>query len=155
MITGIFESILQELGELIKIKDLKPDSNNSCVIKFKNGLEIQIEPDAKGEFLIIGSVLGTVHAGRFRESIFKEALRANGMPYPVYGFFSYSTKTNNLLLSDKIHFKDLNGTKVYEFIQPFSEKAFNWKESINRGEIPSLVTSYSGNTTHAGMFGMK
>lgn len=154
MMTDVFSTLLQELGELIKINDLHPDSNNSCLIKLPNGLEIQLEPDSRSEFLIIGTTIGSVPQGRYRESIFREALKANGMPLPRYGIFSFSKKSDKLVLFDRLHLKDLSGLKIFDFIKPFAEKAFSWKGSIAQGEIPSIIGTYSS-TSHAGMFGMK
>ena len=155
MMTDVFSTLLQELGELIKINDLHPDSNNSCLIKLPNGLEIQLEPDARAEFLIIGTTIGTAPPGRYRESIFREALKANGMPLPRYGIFSFSKKSDKLILFDTLHLKDLSGLKIFDFLKPFAEKAHSWKSSIAVGEIPSIIGTYANTTSHAGMFGMK
>lgn len=155
MISDLFSSLLQELSEPLKIKDLKPDSNNSCLIKFQTGLEIQLELDSSGEFFLIGTTFGPLRPGRYRENIFREALKANGMPYPRYGTFAYSKKTDNLILFDKLHVKDLTGVKIFDHIRPFTEKALLWKEALARGDIPSILSgSYSG-TPAGGIFGIR
>jgi hypothetical protein len=153
MVSDFFGTLLQELGESLKIKDLHLDEHNSCLIKFPSGLEIQVEPDSREEFLVIGTTIGVVPAGRYRETIFREALKANSMPLPRYGVFAFSTKTENLILFDTLHMKDLTGTKVFDHLSAFAEKALTWKEALSHGDVPSIHGSYSG--THTGMFGMK
>lgn len=155
MVANLFESILQELGktEVIPIKDLHPDSNNSCLIRLKGGLEIQIELDKKQENLIIGSDIGTVSPGRYREDVFREALKANGLPYPRWGDFAYSQKSDHLVLFHTLHTKDLTGEKVADFLVHFLEKAFQWRDSIQRGDVPVVSGIYTSRPT--GMFGLR
>ena len=144
----LYSYLLKELGEHLKIEDLHPDSNNSCLIKFANGLSIQMEPDAHEEFLLVATKFEPIHASRYRDNVFHEALKANGMPLPRFGIFAYSKKSDCLMLFDRLHMDDLSGTKIFEHLQPFMEKANVWREAISRGEIPS-----SG-AAHTGVFGM-
>lgn len=92
MVTDFFGSLLQELGKVLEIPDLHPDRNNSCQIVLKNGLNLQIELDRSGQFLIFGADLGVVPPGRYRENLFREALKANDMPHPIHGILAYSKK---------------------------------------------------------------
>lgn len=149
MITDLFSTLLEELGSQLKIKDLKPDDNHSCLIKFPTGLEIQLEPDVSEQFLVVGTKLGAIPQGRYRDNVFKEALKANGMEYPRYGNFAFSKKSEQLIMFQNLPFKELNGVKLFDFLKPFTEKAFHWKESIARGEVPAHLAIYS---TTAGMF---
>lgn len=155
MITDTFGALLQELGKMLKIPHLQPDQNNSCLIKFNNGLSIQLELDKGGYFLLIGCDLGPVPPGRYRENVFREALMANGMPYPRYGDFSYSRKSDHLLLTSRLPIKDLNGEKIALELTPFIEKANNWQNSLSRGEIPSHIPSTLSSKGGSGMFGLK
>ncbi len=149
MITDLFSTLLEELGTHLKIKDLHPDDNHSCLIKFPTGLEIQLEPDHSEQFLVVGVKLGSIPQGRYRENLFREALRANGMEYPRYGNFAFSKKSEQLIMFENVPLKELNGVKLFEYLKPFTEKAFHWMESISRGEIPAHIAIYS---TTVGMF---
>lgn len=155
MISDLFTSLLDELSIPMKIKDLKPDSNNSCLIKFKTGVEIQLELDTSEEFLLIGTSFGPLRPGRYRENIFREALKANGMPAPRYGIFAYSKKADNLIMFDKLHLKDLTGMKIFDHIKPFTEKALVWKEALARGDIPSILSSSYASSSSGGIFGIR
>ena len=95
MITDKFDNLIQELGTVLKIK-LKPDKNNACLLRFKNGMQIQLEADSRSEKLILASDLGQIPQGRFRENIFREALKANGLPPPRNGIFAYGKKNFNI-----------------------------------------------------------
>lgn len=152
MVTDHFGALLQELAQALNISKLQADANNSCLIKFKGGIRIQIEPDREEKFLIIGADLGEIPTGRYRENLFTEALKANGLPRPRYGFFAYSKPKDHLVLTEFLPMQDLRGDKIADFLPLFIEKVKLWKESIYRGEIPpsAVVTSRP-----MGMFGMR
>jgi hypothetical protein len=153
MVTDMFGAILQELGHSLEISGLHPDQNHSCLIHFKNGLEIQLEIDRSGQFMVLGADLGAIPPGKYRENLFREALKANDMPHPTHGTLAYSKKSDHLILFERINVHELNGEKVAAEITPFSEKATLWSEALKNGEVPSvnqLTTSRS-----AGMFGLR
>lgn len=152
MVSDVLGTLLQELGQALQMNNLQPDSNNTCLIKFKGGIFVQIELDPTGQFMIIGSDLDVVPAGRYRENLFGEALKANGLPHPQYGIFSFSRQTNHLVLFEMLSLNELTGQKVADFLKPFLEKVRIWKEAISKGEIPVVV---SARTSKAGMFGIR
>lgn len=155
MVMDIFDSLLTELSKELDIPDLKPDSNSSCLIVLPNdGPEVQLEIDPTGNYLVMGSLVGFVPIGRYRESVFKEALRANGLPGKINGSFAYSKQKDQLLMFDKLPVKDLTGAKIAAAFEPFVEKAQHWKESIAKGEIPSILGSFSTRKAGGGMFGL-
>ena len=154
MVTDLFGALLSELGKVLKIANLHPDRNNSCLVQMVNGQQFQLELDRTSEFVIVGTQLGAVTPGKYRESLFKEALKANDQPYPLHGILAYSTKTENLFLFMKIHVKDLTGDKIAEEITPFLEKASVWSDAITRSDIPAVGSSQTSKGP-AGMFGLR
>lgn len=154
MVMDLFESLLQEFSKAVDIPNLKPDSNNSCLIALPKGPKIQLDIDPTNEFLLIGSELGFIPAGRYRENIFKEALRANSLPQPRYGDFAFSQKKETLLLTAKLHLRDLTGDKIASTYLPFAEKAQHWFDALQKGETPSLTGAFSTRKGGAGMFGL-
>lgn len=153
METNFYHSLLQELGQVLQLPNLQADSNNTCMIKFKGDIKVQLELDRSDQFLIIGMDLDSVPIGRYRETLFTEALKANGMAYPRYGTFAFSKQADHLVLFEMLSLRDLNGQKIAEFLTPFLEKARLWKEAIAKGEIPLIPTA-----THApptGVFGLR
>ena len=155
MVTSALGVILQELGRssVIPISDLHPDSNNSCLIRLKGGVEVQIEQDKSGQNLVIGCDLGDLPPGRYREDLFYEALKSNGMPHPRFGTFAYSKRTDHLILYETMSMQDLTGDKVADFLVKFVEKAFTWKTAIKSNEIPTL--SNVRTSKFGGIFGLK
>ena len=153
MVADAFGTLLQELGKIIKIPTLEPDPNNSCLIKFPNAPTTQFELDRSGFFLVMGCDLGDMPVGRYRENLFREALIANGLPYPRYGDFSYSKQTDHLILTMILPLKDLTGDKVAMALLPFLEKAKIWQEAISKGDIPSRTGTLA--SRGSGMFGLK
>jgi Tir chaperone protein (CesT) family len=153
MVTDLFGSLLQELSRTLGVSKLEPDSNNSCLLKLKSGLVIQIELDKSGQALIIGADLGPVPPGKYRENLFREALKANDQPHPLHGILCYSKKSDHLVLYQKINIKDLTGEKIAAEITPFAEKGFMWSEALLRNDIPSVNQPYSGQKP-GGVFGL-
>lgn len=154
MVQNAFESLLSELARSLDIKELRPDSNNSCLIHFQNGTEVQIEPFARGEDLLLVIDLGVVAKGRYREEVFREALKANGLPWPRHGVFCHSDQSDHLLLYKLMPLKDLNGERIASFMGPFLEKGTKWKEHLERGEVP-VVDAPGVASGGRGVFGLK
>jgi hypothetical protein len=154
MVTDLFGSLLQELSASLDIPALHPDSNNSCLIKFKSGVAIQIEVDRSGHHLVIGSDLGSVPIGKYRENLFREALKCNELPPPLHGILSYSEKTDHLVIYEKLPLQDLNGEKIAAAITPFTEKALIWAEALKHNDIPA-INQMSTSQGAGGMFGMR
>jgi hypothetical protein len=154
MVIDLLGSLLQELGQLIGVPNLQPDANNVCLIKFKGNVYIQLELDRSSQFLIMTSDLGSIPIGRYRETIFFEALKANGLPPPHNGIFGYSKQADRLILFQMLSIKDLTGNKISDALAPFLEKAKIWKSSIEKGEIPPVVLP-GGATAPKGIFGLR
>lgn len=156
MITDRFGSLMEELGKLMKTK-LVPDKNNACLMMFKSGLKLQIELDASSERVMLASELGELPSGRYRENIFREALKANGLPPPHVGLFAFSKKKENLVIFDMLDLRDLTAGALFDFIVPFMQKAELWRSTISRGEVPSFMGNELsfGQKSSSGMFGLK
>lgn len=154
METNIYSSLLQELGQVLQLPNLQPDSNNTCLIKFKGDIKVQIELDRSSQFLIIGTDLDAIPAGRYRETLFTEALKANGMASPRYGNFAYSKQADHLVLFEMLPLNGLTGQKVADFLSHFLEKARLWKEAIGKGDVPES-TPHSRMTPSSGIFGLR
>lgn len=149
----LFESLLNEFGKVVNM-ELHTDANNACLIKLPNdGPGIQLELDKTGNFLVMVSNIGFIPPGRYRETLFKEALRLNNQPHPRNGTFAYSKKADQLVLMEQIPIKDINGEKIASVYTPFSEKAALWKEAITHGEVPSTASG-SYRKAGTGMFGL-
>jgi len=153
MVSDLYETLLGELAKSLDISELRPDQNNTCLIKFQSGVEIQIEPFDKEEQLLVVCDLGHIAPGRYREDVFREALKANGQPWPRYGTFAYSDQSDHLLLYKLMPLKDLNGEKIGSYLSPYLEKAEKWKESLEKGEVPVVATFTTSQSNPMGMFG--
>lgn len=152
MVTDMFGALLQELGRAIQNPKLHPDEHNTCLLKFKGGVKVHIEPNKEGTHLIIGTDLGTVAPGRYRENVFGEALKANGLPIPRFGTFAYSTQKDHLVLFEMLPLRELTGDKVADFLPRFLEKARVWREALAKNEVPVVATAYTSKPL--GLFGL-
>ena len=155
MIQEIFGSLLEELGAIIKIR-LTPDKNNNCLIKYPNGLRVQMDFDTGTDAILIVADLGVPAPGRYRENLFKEALKANGLPPPQSGIFAYSKKVDSLVLYTSVSIIDCTGQKLADVLGPFIQRAELWRTAMGRGEIPSFMgTELSFGKTGGGIFGLR
>lgn len=156
MVKENFATILDDLGKIMNMR-LAPDSHGACQIKSSTGLMVHMEPDSAGERLMIISDLGVPTPGRYRENLFREALKANGLPMPRQGVFSYSKKKDSLVLFDSLFLNELTGQKVADFLTTFMQKADLWRQAIPKGEVPSFTgneLSFGAQPSGSGMFGL-
>lgn len=151
MVKEIFETLLEEAGKVLNIADLHPDRNHSCQVRLINGLTIQIEMDPYQQGVILGCDLGGLPTGKYRENVFREALKINGQKAPHHGILAYSSKSDHMVLYEVLPLKDLTGERIADEIAPFAEKALLWKEALSHGETPTL----SNVRTSQGMFGLR
>lgn len=141
----IFEQLLEELSKEMHLP-LKSDEHNTCLIRLKDSLDVQIELDRAQENLIIGIFLGELPAGKYRENILKEALKANSEPPPSIGVFAFSEKKHALVLFETRRIEDVNGAKAHEIMLELYAMALPWKEALSRGDVPYITRKSSGDT---------
>lgn len=137
MVGDLFTSLLEDLSKILHYQ-LHVDSHNSCLIQLPTGITIQMEMGRKSPHFLIGSDLGNVPVGKYRENLFREALRANNQPLPRNGVFAYSHQTDHLVLFLFIPIENINAEKIAERLLPFGELAFRWKDAISQGNIPEV-----------------
>jgi len=156
MVTDLFGTLLQELGPAIEASELHPDRNNSCLITLVSGIQIQLELDKSGQFLVLGCDLGPIQEQvKYRENLFREALKSNEQPHPNHGLLAYSKKTDHLVLFEKINIRELTGDKIAAEITPFTEKAAVWSDAIKRGDVPMISQGFTTGGRGPGMFGLR
>lgn len=157
MVVDLFDSLLQELGQAIKIKDLKLDGANTCLIKFANGLMVHIEPFEKGDFMLISTKMPELLPGRFQEEVMREALKSNGLASSAnQGIFGYSEDSKRLIFFGLLSLRELNGEKIAAFLGPFLEKAESWKKDIELLNVPVADKSAPARSGgFGGLFGLR
>lgn len=154
MVKEYYGTLLEEIGKIMHVTNLQPDKNNSCLIEFPNKVKVQLEVDSSRNLFIMGCNLGVVPPGRYRENIFREALRANGMPFPRNGDFSYSKQMDSLVLTRELPMQDIHPDKIVHELRNFLQKAGQWQEALARGDIPSIIQGTYMSKGSGGMFGL-
>lgn len=154
MVSNALEIILNDLSKstVLRFMNLVPDRNNTCLIQMPNGIKLQIELDSGEKNLLVGSDLGEVPKSNYRLDLFRQALRANNAPYPRFGTFAFSTKTEHLILFDLLHLDELNGEQLGEYLIPFLEKAAVWSKALINQEVPQ--TNFAPSKGVGGLFGL-
>jgi hypothetical protein len=127
-----FEELLKELGGIINAP-LHPDKHRVCKLNVNNYLHIQLEHDAVKERLLIATFLCEIPAGKFRENVLKDALKANTI-YPRIGTLCYSERNNQLSLFEYFSFYDLTAAKLSEYLNKFIDRAMLWKTAVEKGQ---------------------
>lgn len=152
MVSNLYESLLQELGQVLGL-ELTPDKNNSCLVKLKGGLEVQFELNPTGDRFLMGTNLGSAPPGRYRDALFREALKTNGMPPPRPGVLAFSPKADCLVLFRWLPAREINGERIAFLLGPFAERAMAWRQAIQHGDIPQFEGPSARG--HAGLFGLR
>lgn len=157
MVVDIFDSLLKELGAILKIEDLHLDDVGTCLIKFDTGLLVNVEPFRKGDFMLITTQIGEIPRGRFREDVFREALKSNGQSnIGEHGIFAWGEQSNQLILFGLLSMRDLNGERIVNYLMPYMQKALIWKSTIESGNVPLADTMRTTRIAGpVGMFGMR
>lgn len=154
MVSDLFSSLIEEFSKLLKIK-LVPSAQHCCAIKTKSGVIIQLEIDRTGQDMLMLCKLPEIPpSGRYRESLFHEALRADGLPPPQHGTIAYSKRTNQLIIFKQMRLQDLSGEKIYAAFTPFLAKAQLWHDAISHGETPQIASKATAKGS-GGLFGLR
>jgi hypothetical protein len=149
-----FEDLIRELSMTMQV-DLRPDSHQACLITFpEDELSIQIDLDHQADKIIVGTQLGRITPGSYREQIFRTAMRVNGTSEALRGILAFSEKNDTLVLFQFLNLATLNGEKLHNFIQLFRQHAKVWKQAISRGDIPTLQEETVGKR-ESGLFGLR
>lgn len=131
-----FEDLIRELGAYMDIP-LVSDQHQSCLLHFpQDDVSVQIELNTNADQILIGTQLGTLQAGPYREQILAKAMRMNGIAQTRRGTLAYSEKNNALVLFQFLPLADMNGEKLFHFLQLFIEHASIWKKALTAHDIP-------------------
>lgn len=131
-----YEQLLKDLGNKMGMQ-LRPDANQSCRLQMGE-IFVQIDLDRDGEDLLLGSHLGTLPPGTYRDQIFQAALQVNGLTHTSRGVFAFSKKNDALVLFQFLSIPSLEGEKLFVALTLFAEHAKIWVDALGRGEIPRL-----------------
>lgn len=131
----LFEELLTQLSQTMGIP-LKIDTHGTCLIALDKELQVYLEPDKDPHQLIIGIVLGRLSPGKLRENFMKAALQANNAPYPNYGTFAYSRRTDQFVLFDRLYMDKAEGKMILDHLMAFADKAKLWKLALQTGRFP-------------------
>lgn len=147
-----FEDLIRQLA-LIMNCELHPDARQSCSLSFlPEELVIQIDLDSNADKILIGSQLGRLTPGAYRNKMFTQALRANGAAKLPCGILAFSEKNDTLILFQYLELATLTGEKLYHFLQRFREHALVWKEALSTGDVPRIAEE---EIRSSGTFGLR
>jgi hypothetical protein len=151
MVNTQLQGILKEFETYFNCP-LVTDEQESCLIKMSIGVDVQIEINRYGAVLI-GCRLGSV-LGKYRDQLFKEAMKSNYLFPPHTGVFGYSQKSKNLILFILVDSKNINTEIINELLTPFIAKAKIWIEAIKSNSVP-LIKEGGSSKTSDNLFGIR
>jgi hypothetical protein len=150
MASSQYAMILKDLETIFKCP-LTIDSNNSCLINLnKLGIKVQVEENRYGD-LMIAVRLGVIPGSRYRDNLFKEALKSN-RTNPSTGVFGFSKLNSDLVVFLIVNKRAALIDNFNTILPPFLEKAKKWAEAIEQGTIP--LREEVSKPTDLGIFGM-
>lgn len=135
MVNTQLQGILKEFEPYFNCP-LVTDERESCLIQMSIGVDVQMELTRYGT-LLIGCRLGSV-VGKFRDLLFKEAMKSNYLTLPSTGVFGYSQKSKNLILFIIVDPKNIKTDSIASLMTPFVTKAKKWIEAIKNTTIPVI-----------------
>ena len=148
-----FEDVIHELSMLMEIP-LQADAHQSCLITFpQDEIGVQVDLDTNADRLVVGTQLGRITPGPYRERIFLQAMRANGTANTPRGVLAFSEKNDTLVLFQFLSLTALTGEKLHNFIQLFKQHAKVWKEALATGDLPQIQEDVQ--MKGSGMYGLK
>jgi len=146
-----FDSLLKEIGQLLNV-ELVPDRLNACRLKYPDGLFLQLEANREGTTLLLGTKIGALPPGRYRQDVLEQALKANTLDFHT-GTFGYSKKNSELYLYAHLSTEHFTAKQIVDFISPFIEKARHWIAPLAANQIPPLDIN-APTQKSSGMFGL-
>ncbi|NGX34112.1 MAG: hypothetical protein K1060chlam1_00461 [Candidatus Anoxychlamydiales bacterium] len=132
-----FQELLLDLSEKLDLDiDLLVDKNRACSILFDN-VEVQLELDQNADNLIIFSSIAELPAGKYREKVLLDALKANDQ-FPYIATFSYFELDASLSMHNFLNFASLNADILASYLATFVELAKKYKKAVERGQTSIL-----------------
>lgn len=131
-----FQDFLNRLSPLIDVP-LYVEKKRAVRIGINETLHVQLEDEEAKERILIACFVQEIPAGKYRENLLKEGLKAN-TSYPRIATFAYSERTNQLTLFDHLYYANLQIEKAADTLALFIEKALLWKQAIERGILPQI-----------------
>ncbi len=132
-----FATLLEELGIELETT-LHPDVKGACLLVIDEKRRVQLECHPQRDRLLMATFVCETPAGRYRENILKDALKANA-PFPINGSFAYSDRNNQLVLFSFVPLAGLTGAKLAPLLSAFAEKANQWAAAVNSGTTADLT----------------
>lgn len=127
-----FELLIQHLGSLLGVP-LHAEKGYLCRLIAQGSLKVHLEHEPELHRILIASFLCEVPPGKFREDIFKEALKTNDS-LDRLGVFAYSAKNNSLAYFLYLP-EDTAPDKVSSTLLQFIETAKAWKSAVETGQM--------------------
>lgn len=149
---GSFQTFLDRLGEIMETS-IKADLQNSCTLRINDDLDVQLELDRVGEYLTVGIDILFLEMGPFRNDVFFNAMKANGVPQQRYGTLSFVEKTGHFFIHHQFFFPSLEVENFYHSLSEITYRAHIWKKAImanqslpdDPGEVPPKKETSSRN----------
>lgn len=131
-----FQKLLDELGALVE-QPLHPDKNQACTLNIDYHLNVQLKMDLLQERLLVATFVGEVPPGRFREEVFKAALKSNHH-MPRTAILAYTAKNNQLLAFDYLPLASLNAESLAKYLEQLGPFLNEWRKGMETGQLPSI-----------------
>lgn len=128
-----FEELIRELGLYLRL-NLHLDRYGACTIQSRPHFAIQMQLDETEENLWVFAPIAETPPGKFRENIFKEALKYNFILEESVGTLGYINQQNQLALFQRFPLQLLSAERLAHILGAFFELGSSWQEAIDSGQ---------------------
>ncbi len=134
----LFEELIEGLGQAIGVS-LKAIQGKSCTLLIEEKIKVHIEKRDRKEGYLLGSMLGSLPPGRYREEVLKNSLKENHISSKI-GSLAYNAHNDQLVLFYFIEEDRIYPDELSQILTSFTKRALSWKESLEKNETgPALL----------------
>lgn len=129
------DTLLHQIGGIINIP-LHAQEGRKCLLEVDRTMRIHLEEDFVKQKILILCLLCDIGAGKFRENILREALKANS--YLSRSFdFGYLEKTNELAFHTYVDTR-IAAESMALYLEKCIVVGKNWISAIQNSQLPNL-----------------
>jgi hypothetical protein len=131
-----FEELIQQLGATLGVP-LHIDAHGACCLQVNEKIAVQIEPESRGENVVIAAFISHLNPGKYREEVLKEALKANAhfiRTGNIGAILSFCGHRNQLACHTYVPANDITTEKLLTSLTYLTETAISWLDALQSGQ---------------------
>lgn len=138
-----YKKFIGELGKSLKIKDLSPDADNYCCLKFDNKITTHIQYNKEGDMIMLFAQLGAIDEDK-TATLYPRLLQANLYWQGTGGAtIGVDEETREVLLSYQTPMQLLDYNRFQQLIEGFINTAELWINTLQAVQTGKFAKAQS------------